>query len=289
MNQSTASTLPSTTGEQPIGHAWEIALQYLRKHNAKHEASDLFSPALLAVISYLEATNSFADPIPFGVFESQFKKQERLNSEQHSRALLPYYYLSKPRRANILKLTHNGSPVTYKKMVDPRNADWAPELRQSCARFNPDLLHALQNEDSRKAIKAELRRMLGEGKTDGDGNNSEQTYSEGKVRLRLHRRKERNRTVVRQRKQQVLKTQQGKLLCEVCDFDFVALYGEELGYGFAECHHRVPLAQLTEEHRITPDELAIVCANCHRILHRRLNLTVEKLRGIVQCRRAQQR
>src|SRR5438270_82163 len=83
----------------------------------------------------------------------------------------------------------------------------------------------------------------------------------------------------RRKKEKVLAVH-GKLLCKVCDFDFALVYGV-LGKDFAECHHRVPLAELEEGHPVRLSDLAIVCANCHRMLHRRPRHTVEKLRKIV--------
>ncbi len=61
----------------------------------------------------------------------------------------------------------------------------------------------------------------------------------------------------------------GRLICEVpgCGFDFEATYGA-IGSGYAEVHHRTPLASFTEETTTTLDELAVVCSNCHRMIHR---------------------
>jgi 5-methylcytosine-specific restriction protein A len=59
----------------------------------------------------------------------------------------------------------------------------------------------------------------------------------------------------------------GRLICEVprCGFDFEAVYGE-LGKHFAHVHHR---KQLKSGERVTkPGDLAIVCANCHAMIHR---------------------
>ncbi|MFC8361700.1 HNH endonuclease [Streptomyces griseorubiginosus] len=56
------------------------------------------------------------------------------------------------------------------------------------------------------------------------------------------------------------------LRCEVCDFDFARAYGE-LGEGYIEVHHVTPLhASGTRETRL--EDLACVCANCHRMCHR---------------------
>ena len=115
-----------------------------------------------------------------------------------------------------------------------------------------------------------------------DVTESVEEYPEGRMLLRLHRRKERNPKAVRRKKETVLAAS-GKLLCEVCDFDFAVVYGA-LGNGFAECHHRVPLGQLKVEQRVRLSELAIVCANCHRMLHRRPPYRVEELRVIVLSR-----
>lgn len=94
----------------------------------------------------------------------------------------------------------------------------------------------------------------------------DEEFPEGRLLERLHKRRERNRTASRKKKKAVLDAT-GALKCEVCDFDFYQTYGE-VGRGFAECHHKKPLSELPAIHSIRLSDLAIVCANCHRILHR---------------------
>ena len=104
----------------------------------------------------------------------------------------------------------------------------------------------------------------------------EDGFPEGRILTQLHKRRERSPTAVRKKKQSVLKAT-GKLACEVCGFDFEEAYGE-LGRGFAECHHRKPLSELPASKATRLKDLAIVCANCHRMLHRaRSWRTVEEL------------
>ncbi len=57
--------------------------------------------------------------------------------------------------------------------------------------------------------------------------------------------------------------------CQVCHFDFEKAYGPE-GKGFIEVHHIERLAdrQLSETNPIT--DLIPLCANCHRVAHRRV-------------------
>ena len=111
-------------------------------------------------------------------------------------------------------------------------------------------------------------------------------FPEGKVLTRLHKSRERNPTAVKKKKAKTL-AETGKLLCEVCDFDFAAFYGQ-LGEGFAECHHIAPLHTLPERKSVTLKDLAIVCANCHRMLHRGRGVrTTDDLRAVAQGRRPQ--
>jgi 5-methylcytosine-specific restriction protein A len=108
----------------------------------------------------------------------------------------------------------------------------------------------------------------------------DEEFAEGRVLTRLHRLRERNKSLVKRKKERILK-ETGKLLCEACDFDFAATYGE-LGVGFAECHHTKPLSTLQPNDTTKLSDLAIVCANCHRMLHQGKELTsIEELRGVV--------
>lgn len=93
------------------------------------------------------------------------------------------------------------------------------------------------------------------------------SFVEGQIVEKIHKSRERNRKVVRQKKEFVL-AKTGNLACEVCDFDFHEVYGD-IGKGFAECHHIKPLSEMISDSVETKlEDLAILCANCHRIIHR---------------------
>lgn len=73
-------------------------------------------------------------------------------------------------------------------------------------------------------------------------------------------------------------------VCAVCEFDFGKKYGD-LGKDFIEVHHTKPLHTLEEEKIVSAaDDLVCLCANCHRMIHRKRNavLTVEQLKEIVK-------
>lgn len=109
--------------------------------------------------------------------------------------------------------------------------------------------------------------------------------AEGKLLYRLHILRERNQAIIRRRKQIAL-DRFGILACEVCGFDFRATYGE-LGDGFIECHHTIPLSLLGPGKPTRISDLALVCSNCHRMLHKgRSVLTIEGLRQLMHTPRA---
>lgn len=111
------------------------------------------------------------------------------------------------------------------------------------------------------------------------GDTDDEAYSakEGTVLLKWHKYRERNRKLVQKKKESVLK-KEGYLSCEVCGFRYDVVYGV-LGNGYIECHHVRPVHQMKPDERTTLNDLALVCANCHRMLHRDLTLSVKKLKS----------
>lgn len=88
---------------------------------------------------------------------------------------------------------------------------------------------------------------------------------EGRLLMRVHAARERSPKIVATKKTRTLQ-QTGALTCEICEFDFQAVYGD-LGTRFIECHHVVPLHRLGAG-TTKLEDLILVCANCHRMLHR---------------------
>jgi 5-methylcytosine-specific restriction protein A len=82
-------------------------------------------------------------------------------------------------------------------------------------------------------------------------------------KIRLHYRVERNGNIAKK-----IKTLKG-YVCEVCDLDFREKYGQ-LGKNFIEAHHLKPISQMNlGELRIDlVDDFAVLCSNCHRMIHR---------------------
>ncbi|MGV9790040.1 HNH endonuclease [Streptomyces sp. NPDC003435] len=107
---------------------------------------------------------------------------------------------------------------------------------------------------------------------------------EGRLLMRRHRSRERNRAL-RKKKITAVLGQGGRLACEACGFDFQEVYGAR-GDGYIECHHVVPLHEAGEG-RTRLSDLALICANCHRMIHRQAPWpTPNELRTLIETRRA---
>lgn len=107
--------------------------------------------------------------------------------------------------------------------------------------------------------------------------------SEGEILTRIHVARERSRKIVNMKKCAVL-DKTGLLECEVCGFDFQNIYGA-IGEGFAECHHLRPVSELQSGDKTKLNDLSILCANCHRMIHRtRPWKTVDELKSILKQR-----
>jgi hypothetical protein len=109
--------------------------------------------------------------------------------------------------------------------------------------------------------------------------------AEGDLRVREHIRQEyrqRNSALVQRVKSEAFRLSNGRILCECCDFDFVAIYGVH-GSRFIECHHKIHLN--VGPRRTQRTDLALVCSNCHRMLHTRKQddtyYSVEDLRVLI--------
>ena len=107
------------------------------------------------------------------------------------------------------------------------------------------------------------------------------SFPEGKKIQKLHYNRERNSTVVKLAKEEFRKINK-RLFCQICGFDFKEKYGE-LGDDYIEAHHIKPLSELTEEETTTSiEEIALVCSNCHRMLHRKRPwLSIENLNNLI--------
>ncbi|MEG8038761.1 HNH endonuclease [Sphingomonas sp. LR60] len=88
---------------------------------------------------------------------------------------------------------------------------------------------------------------------------------EGGVIMRLHKRYERDPKLIAEKRKAAAAI--GALACEVCGFDYEAVYGD-IGAGYIEVHHVKPVHTLVTVSKTKLVDLALLCASCHRMAHR---------------------
>jgi len=106
---------------------------------------------------------------------------------------------------------------------------------------------------------------------------AEEEYIEGKKGQRYTNYFERNPRLVAKAKKL------HGVNCSVCGFNFEVAYGEH-GIGYIEAHHLRPVSSFGKATKVDPKtEMTVVCANCHRMLHRKKEvLSPEELRKMFQ-------
>jgi 5-methylcytosine-specific restriction protein A len=133
-----------------------------------------------------------------------------------------------------------------------------------------------------QTVAAEIRAEILRGDTvllDEDDPDADIEASEGRLLLVRHLKRERNRGL-RNRKVKSVKKAGLPVACEVCSFDFGDTYGQR-GQDYIEVHHVLPLhASGPTTTRLA--DLVLLCANCHRMIHRGNPwLTPKELKSLV--------
>jgi 5-methylcytosine-specific restriction enzyme A len=155
-------------------------------------------------------------------------------------------------------------------------------------RLDKEVLDDFRADPARmRAMAARIRELLirNEASSTGppDVDSADVPAGEGGLALRAHLRRERDPNL-RRKKLADTKRRGLPIACEVCTFDFGLTYGSH-GLDYIECHHRTPL-HVTGETLTKLTDLALLCSNCHRMIHRTKRwLTAEELRNLVTVQR----
>lgn len=145
-----------------------------------------------------------------------------------------------------------------------------------------DLFESVHGLSARAGVWRLKSDILSPSDPDGlaDPAEAEVTAEEGRAVLRMHLRRERSRKLIER-----FKASLTSFACEACGVDMEAIYGP-LGAGYIEAHHRTPVAALEPGQTTRLADLAAVCANCHRIIHRNGLMSVEDLAAHLRARRS---
>lgn len=107
---------------------------------------------------------------------------------------------------------------------------------------------------------------------------------EGRLLARIHVYRERNRGLVRRAREHYKSVSDGRLACEACGSVPADVYGPQ-GERCMEAHHKVPIEELQPDSKTSVRDMAMVCANCHRVIHSRAPcLTIQEVEQLLGTR-----
>jgi predicted HNH restriction endonuclease len=148
------------------------------------------------------------------------------------------------------RVNHNKKPK-LSKVVDPYiKQEYKPILRadvEILATINSTPVRSSQPDNNDEII------------------NNDPFYFEGEKKLELHKSIERDRKL-RSRKVSLFLEENGKLFCELCQFNFLETY-PFLSADIIEVHHIIPLAKLSKSTQVKINDLMLLCSNCHFAVH----------------------
>ncbi|MBX5145382.1 HNH endonuclease [Rhizobium lentis] len=131
---------------------------------------------------------------------------------------------------------------------------WIVPKKEGVARAKPSQIE----------IKAELADLV---PTD-----EERSWIEGNPKIASHLRRERHPGLAKKKRAHFI-AEHGRLFCEDCKLDPAERYGPEAASACIEVHHHTThVANMQPGHKTTMEDLKCLCANCHRVLHRKLAL-----------------
>lgn len=122
-----------------------------------------------------------------------------------------------------------------------------------------------------KAAAELIRQGLRLSQTQGDApdDDDEEEFTEGRVLTEVHKKRERDRRI--RKKLISARRKSGRLCCEMCQRPSTAA-DAALEDATFEAHHIVPVARAMER-KTRLSDMALLCANCHRLLHRSISLS----------------
>lgn len=134
---------------------------------------------------------------------------------------------------------------------------------------NKVLLHKIANGIREITEDSSLHTVV--AKVEDDETSETDSVKEGQILYRMHKVRERDRRIIESKKKKVQK-EKGELRCEACNFNFEETYGV-FGNGYIECHHLIPLSNFQTNKETKIEDLALLCSNCHRMIHKDLSIS----------------
>ena len=166
----------------------------------------------------------------------------------------------------------------YKRIIERNNMDleknrnWRAAVRATIERFSSDCDAYSGKKDIFFAVEGKGKGHWGLRDFKFEDRDSyfieeDNVFPEGKIKFRLHLYRERNPKVIKKAKDNFIKKNK-KIYCEICGFCYEDVYGD-VGKGYIEGHHIKPVSELSEDEETKVEDIILICANCHKMIHRK--------------------
>jgi len=119
-----------------------------------------------------------------------------------------------------------------------------------------------------KKLAALIRSTVANAEASESDDDNEDEFSEGRVLTEVHKRRERDRRI--RRRLLTARRKLGALTCDMC-LSGTPCRDPKLEDALFEAHHVVPISSSLER-KTRLSDMALVCANCHRLLHRAISI-----------------
>lgn len=189
-------------------------------------------------------------------------------------------------QAHLNEIVRRVAEIAPPPLPEDPGASVRARIQERCSeaasfKHGDDLFESVHGIEARRGVWRLRADPLNPTDADGiqDGADAFIEAQEGRANLRIHLRRERSRRLI-----EAFKATLDDPTCEACGMSFSEVYGE-LGAGYIEAHHKVPVASLDDGTKTKLSDLAAVCANCHRVIHTNDLMPVERLAHHLRQRR----
>tara|TARA_B100000809_G_scaffold238290_1_gene258899 strand:- start:289 stop:1275 length:987 start_codon:yes stop_codon:yes gene_type:complete len=251
-------------------------------HPGKKKASQSYYPVYVFPINSKYVMFGLGQS--FGEAKKRYGKGWEKNLEKHAELMrdkIPHY--SEYFDSGKIEFSVEGGDIYYEsgyvyhRSYDVENMPEESELIKDLE----TMLEAYNEliEKGGRDIDADLRNQ--EDINSEEVEESKDWESNEKLVLKEHKRYERkNSSAIKK-----LKEKLNYPPCVICGLNFE----EEYGVQYIEAHHIVPFSEMKKKgltsRKISEKDIAMLCANCHRMIHKYKNMSIDQLKKLYISRR----
>ncbi|HPS87279.1 MAG TPA: HNH endonuclease [Spirochaetota bacterium] len=236
--------------------SWEEVIENFQNFNASLETSDSKAKERLSRFFhwyYLPSLETFAPGKFLGYQGMTLSAYEGEGSGSESQQVLKKYFIKLERDSQEYNLLHKKLESFMKSM--------GKQISMKTISGTGGIYIPKSELDSKLIIDQKLLNQVTKD-IDSINNENNESFVEGDKKEKLISFYERNPSL------RAKAIEIHGLSCQVCNFNFEESYGS-LGENYIEVHHLTPMSSLVSEKEIDPEkDLAVLCSNCHRMIHR---------------------